>query len=186
MQNPVRSFFIDQTENQTCRARAVVVVITPWCALCFRVLCFALLACLPSCSQKRVEETVSVDAGRSSSVAANAQAVNVAPQLPARDPDVELAGDHVAEAITRLKRRQTAAALGALAQSRAAINRALRNESRDEEGREALRATLKGIENAERSIQRGALVEAATQLVALNKKVDAIGTRPAVNANAQP
>lgn len=168
-----------------CRERAVVIKV-PWCAPCFRVLCFALLACLPSCSPKRVEETVSVDAGRTSSVAANAQPVAVAPQLPARDPDLELAGDRVAEAITRLKRRQTAAALGALAQSRAAINRALRNESRDEEGREALGATLKGIENAERNIQRGALGEAATQLIALNKKVDAIGTRPAVTANAQP
>ena len=158
----------------------------PWCGLRFNVLCFALLACLPSCTQKRVEETVSVDAGRPSSVAANAQAVAVAPQLPARDPDVELAGDRLAEAITRLKRRQTAAALSALAQARAAVNRALRNDARDEEGREALRATLKGIENAERSIQRGALGEAATQLVALNKKVDAVGARTAVNANIQP
>ena len=156
-------------------------------ALCFCGLCFALLTGLPSCSQKRVEETVTVDAGRSSSaVNANALPIAIAPQLPARDPDVELAGDRVAEAITHLKRRQNAAALGALAQSRIAIMRALRNESRDEEGREALRSTLKGIETAERTIQRGALGEAATQLVAINKKVDAIGTRPIVNANNQP
>ena len=117
---------------------------------------------------------------------ANAQAVAIVPQLPARDADLELAGDRVAEAITHLKKRQNAAALGALAQSRIAINRALRNESRDEEGREALRSTLKGIEAAERNIQRGALGEAATQLVALNKKVDAIGTHTAMNANTQP
>ena len=181
--NPVRSRLLNEAENRAWSERASVLCY----ALCFCGLCFALLIGLPSCSQKRVEETVTVDAARSSSaVNANAQPVAIAPQLPARDADVELAGDRVAEAITHLKRRQNAAALGALAQSRIAINRALRNESRDEEGREALRSTLKGIENAERTIQRGALGEAATQLVAINKKVDAIGTSPAVNANNQP
>ena len=97
-----------------------------------------------------------------------------------------LAGDHVAEALTRLKRRQSAAALTALAQAESALGRALRAESRDEDEREAVRETLKGLETAERSIQRGALTEAATQLVALNRKVDAIGTRPKVNANIRP
>lgn len=180
----VRSDSVNQAESRTYSARAVASCV----ALCFLALCLALITGLPSCSQKRVEETVTVDAARSSAAAAkaNAQPVAIAPQLPARDADLELAGDRVAEAITHLKKRQNAAALGALAQSRVAINRALRNESRDAEGLEALRATLKGIESAEHSIQRGALGEAATQLVALNKKVDAIGTRPAINANAQP
>lgn len=143
----------------------------PWC------LCLALCAALLSCSQKRVEETVTVDAGRSSSVASNAQPVALAPQLPARDADLEQAGDKVAEAIMRLKKRQSAAALTALAQSKGAINRALRTDGRDEDGREALRSTLKGIESAERSIQRGALADATQQLIALNRKVDSIGAQ---------
>ena len=140
-------------------------------------LCLALCASLLSCSQKRVEETVTVDASRSSSVASNAQPVAIAPQLPARDADLEQAGDKVAEAIMRLKKRQSAAALTALAQSRAAINRALRTDGRDEDGREALRSTLKGIEAAERSIQRGALADATQQLIAVNRKVDSIGAQ---------
>jgi glucan phosphoethanolaminetransferase (alkaline phosphatase superfamily) len=157
-----------------------------WCVLFAVGFCFALLAAQASCSQRRVEETVTVDAGRLSSPVANAQPVAVAPQLPDRDADIEQAGDHVAEAITRLKRRQSAAALTALAQAESALGRALRAESRDENELEAVRETLKGLETAERSIQRGALTEAATQLVALNRKVDAIGTRPRVNANLRP
>lgn len=146
-------------------------------ALVFCCLCPALAASLLSCSQKRVEETVTVDASRSSSVASNAQPLAIAPQLPARDADLEQAGDKIAEAIMRLKRRQSAAALMALAQSRAAINRALRTDGRDESGREALRSTLKGIETAERAIQRGALTDATQQLIALNRKVDSIGAQ---------
>jgi hypothetical protein len=157
-----------------------------WCGLLLAVFCFALLAAQSSCSQRRVEETVTVDAGRMSSLVANAQPVAIAPQLPDRDADIEQAGDHVAEAITRLKRRQSAASLTALAQAESALNRALRAESRTDDEREAVRETLKGLETAERTIQRGALTEAATQLVALNRKVDAIGTRPRTNANAQP
>lgn len=157
-----------------------------WCGLFIITSCFAFLAAQSSCSQRRVEETVTVDAGRLSSLVANAQPVALAPQLPNRDADIEQAGDHVAEAITRLKRRQSAAALTALAQAESALGRALRAESRDEDEREAVRETLKGLETAEHTIQRGALTEAATQLVALNRKVDAIGTRPKANANLQP
>jgi hypothetical protein len=151
---------------------ALCSVLALWC------LCLMLITFQPSCSRKRVEETVTVDAGRSSTMAANAQPVAIATQLPAPDADVEQAGDRIAEAIMRLKKRQSAAALTALAQSRAAINRALHSDARDEEGREALRSTLKGIETAEHTIQRGALADAATQLVALNRKVDAIETHP--------
>ncbi|HVG31860.1 MAG TPA: hypothetical protein VM911_02225 [Pyrinomonadaceae bacterium] len=148
--------------------------------------CLAFLAAGSSCSQRRVEETVTVDAGRLSSPVTNAQPVALAPQLPARDADIEQAGDHIAEAITRLKKRQSGAALAALAQAEGALGRALRTESRDEAEREAIRETLKGLEAAERSIQRGALTEAAAQLVALNRRVDAIGTRSSANANARP
>jgi hypothetical protein len=169
---------IGQRQGSACAAL--------WCGLLMASFGLALLAAQSSCSQRRVEETVTVDAGRLSSLVANAQPVAVDPQLPDRDADIEGAGDHVAEAITRLKRRQSAAALTALAQAESALNRALRTESRTEDEREAVRETLKGLDTTERNIQRGALTEAATQLVALNRKVDAIGTRPRVNANARP
>lgn len=151
-------------------------------ALC--ALCMASIICLPACSQKRVEEVVTVDAGRSSSVAVNAEPIAIAPQLPARDADVEQAGDRIAEAIMHLKKRQSAAALTALGQSRAAINRALRSDARDDAGREALRSTLKGIETAERTIQHGSLADAATQLGAINRKVDAIGALPPISTGS--
>jgi hypothetical protein len=185
----MRSGLAKAVEKRTSLERG-----TLCCVLAVWSLCLALLACLPSCTQKRVVETVTVDAGRSSSVVANTPPVAIAPQLPARDADVEQAGDKVAEAIMRLKKRQSAAALGALSQSKVAINRALRNDARDEDGREALRSTLKGIETAEHAIQRGALTDATTQLAALNRKVDSIGTRTStdapvnttVNSNARP
>ena len=121
---------------------------------------------------------MTVDAGRSAAFAQSARPVAVSPQLPARDPDVEQAGDKIAETIMHLKKRQSAAALSALAQAEAALNRALHSDARDEQGRESLRSTLKSIETVERVIQRGALADATTQLVALNRKVDSIGTRP--------
>jgi hypothetical protein len=169
----MKSGQVRETERQMrTESRALCRTLALWC------LCLALAASLLSCSQKRVEETVTVDAGRSSSVISNAQPVAISPQLPVRDADLEQAGDRIAEAIMHLKKRQSAAALTALAQSRAAINRALRSDGRDEDGREALRSTLKGIETAERAIQHGALADATQQLVALNRKVDSIGARP--------
>lgn len=162
-----------------CRARVAVVGRRRRCrALGLWCLCFAFITSQPSCSQKRVEETVSVDATRSSSFARSAPPVAIAPQLPARDADVEQAGDRIAEAIMHLKKRQGPAGLSALAQAEAAIERALRSDARDEQERETLRSTLKGIETAERAIQRGALAEATAQLKALNRKVDSVGTRP--------
>jgi hypothetical protein len=161
---------VEKREEQKARARLC-------CALVLWALCLALVTLQPSCSQKRIEETVTVDAGRSSTSTVNAQPVAIAPQLPARDADLEQAGDRIAEAVMHLKKRQAAAALTALGQSRAALNRALRGDGRDEDGREALRLTLRGIEAAEHTIQRGALTDAAAQLVALNRKVDSIGIR---------
>jgi hypothetical protein len=166
----MRSSLVKKAERQTRERRAIHRALGLCC------LCLALATGPLSCSQKRVEETVTVDAARPSSVTSNAPPIAIAPQLPARDPDVEQAGDRVAEAIMHLKKRQNAAALGALAQSRAAINRALRSDAHDEEGREeALRATLKGLESAERAIQHGALADATSQLVSLNRKIDSIG-----------
>jgi hypothetical protein len=168
----MRSGTVNDTEKRRCSERQALCRTLRWS------LCLALITSQPSCSQKRVEETVTVDAGRSSSFAQSAQPVAVSPQLPARDADLEQAGDKIAETIMHLKKRQSAAALSALAQAEAALNRALRSDARDEQGREALRSTLKSAETVERAIQHGALAEATTQLVALNRKVDSIGTRP--------
>lgn len=99
-------------------------------------------------------------------------AVQFTPQLPQRDADIEAAGDHIAAATAYLKNRQGAAALRAMTQARTAASRAI--EVRRQQGKpvDALEETLKGLDSAERSVQRGALNDARTRLITLNKKLD--------------
>jgi uncharacterized lipoprotein len=139
-------------------------------------LCLALAACSTT---PPVEETVTVDASRLSALPT--QAVAVTPQLPARDPDIEAAGDRIAEAITSLSKRRSpgaarpnAAALRALEQAEAALTRALRDKPHDEPVREALRSALRELNATERTIQRNAYSDAVRDLTALNKRLDTL------------
>ena len=142
----------------------------------------ALLACLTlaACNSSPVEETVTLDASRLSALPA--QAVAATPQLPARDEDIEAAGDRIAEAITSLSKRRgstsarptTAAAQRALDGAEAALTRALRDKPHDEPVREALRAALRELNTAERTIQRGNYTDAIRDLTALDKKLDTL------------
>jgi hypothetical protein len=149
---------------------------------------------LSACTSKPVEETVTTSAGRSAAVPANsAQSLAITPDLPARDADLETAGDRIAEAITHLDKRRHGgheAALRALGQAEAAMNRALRAKARDERASRALHAVLRDIETAERNVQRGtADTIAAKQLTELNKDLDELVTQsppePVVPANNQ-
>ena len=135
---------------------------------------------LAACNSKPVEETVTLDASRLSALPT--QAVAVTPQLPARDEDIETAGDRIAEAITSLSKRRgnaparttTAAAQRALDGAEAALTRALRDKPHDEPVREALRAALRELNAAQRTIQRAAYSDAIRDLNALNKKLDTL------------
>ena len=100
--------------------------------------------------------------------------VYFSPQLPARDEDVEQAGDRIAEAEVYLKKRQSAAALAALTRARHATARAL--EARRQKGSrgDELAATLKELDSVQRAIERGQLDDAHRQLVALDKNLDRI------------
>jgi signal transduction protein with GAF and PtsI domain len=121
-----------------------------------------------------VEEIVTTDASRSSALPPGAQPVAIQPDLPERDPDIEAAGDRIAEAITYLNTRRRdrhEAALRALNQAEAALNRALRTRSDDDRLRNPLRSVLKDLDTAERAVQRGSS-DAAKQLSALNKNLD--------------
>src|SRR3982751_5631281 len=65
------------------------------------LLCLCLLlAC--SCASRPVEEIVTTDASRASILPPGAQPVAREPDLPAQDPDIEVAGDRIAEAMTYL------------------------------------------------------------------------------------
>ena len=124
-----------------------------------------------SCAKPYVEETVTTDASRSSAIPPGAEAVAIAPTLPTRDPDIEAAGDRIAEAITYLNARRREAALHALNQAEAAMNRALHARANDDPAHITLHNALKDLDTAERALTHGA-PDTSRQLNALNKAID--------------
>jgi hypothetical protein len=129
---------------------------------------------LTACSSSPVVETVTTDAGRVAALPPGAQPTAVEPNLPERDPDIETAGDRIAEALIYLnthRRDRREVALRALNQAEASINHALRNGSHPDNFRTALHARLKELDLAEHAVQRNA-PDAAKQLSALNKNLD--------------
>lgn len=94
------------------------------------------------------------------------------PQLPQRDADIEAAGDHIAAATVYLKNRQSAAALRAMTQARSATAHAIDRRRQQGKRFDVLEETLREIDSAERYVQHGALTDARTRLISLNKKLD--------------
>ena len=144
-------------------------------------LALALCLLLPAifniaCSSAPVVEVVTTDATRESALPAGAQPIALEPDLPAPDPDIEAAGDRIAEAITYLntrRRERREVALRALGRAETALNHALRSNSHTDDTRNALHSALKDLDVAERAVQRNA-PEAIRQLTTLNKKLDGI------------
>ena len=144
--------------------RSFILVALGACAL------FLLLGLLPR-PKTPIVETITTEEGAQPRTAPR-PAVHFTPQLPQRDADIEAAGDHLAAATVYLRNRQGAAALRAMTQARSATAHAI--ERRRQEGKrfDLLEETLKGIDSAERSVQRGALNDARTRLISLNHKLD--------------
>ena len=135
-----------------------------------------LIFMLTACSSHPVVETVTTDAGRESALPANAKPVVKDPNLPARDPDIEATGDHIAEAITILNTRsrdRRDRALRALNQAETTLNHALRNGNHAESVRTALHTTLKDLDFAEHAVQRSS-PDAVKQLATINKNLDGL------------
>ncbi|HEX8163283.1 MAG TPA: hypothetical protein VF538_15545 [Pyrinomonadaceae bacterium] len=122
-----------------------------------------------------VVETVTTGLDRPAP-AAKPSPIASAPQLPARDEDVEKAGDKIAEATVYLSRRQRPAALRALTEARAAARRAYdrRAQQRDPASHKLLSA-LRELELAEVAVERGSLPDARQRLLALNQRLDQVG-----------
>ena len=118
-----------------------------------------------------VVETVTTGA-RAAQAATAPTPVYFAPQLPARDAELEQAGDRIAEAEVYLKKRQGGAALAALTRARRAATRALESRQRAGTRRDALAAALHELDAVERAIERGAYEDARRQLVTLDKSLD--------------
>lgn len=149
-------------------------------------LCLALyimlLFSLSSCSTPSpVVEIVTTDASRSSALPPGVEAIAKEPKLPARDADIETAGDRIAEAITHLNAKRREAALRALNQSETALNRALKAHASDDGLSVSLRASLKDLDIAERAIQRGS-ADAAKQLATINRNLDGLDLQRAQQA----
>jgi hypothetical protein len=144
----------------------------------------ALLLSSSSCSSRPVVEIVTTDASRSSALPPGAQPVAKEPNLPARDADIEAAGDRIAEAITYLSSKRREAALHALSQSETALNRALRAHARDNRISTSLRSTLKDLDVAERSIQRGSQ-DATKQLATINRNLDGLDLNPSQQTDGE-
>lgn len=143
------------------------------------LLCISIVFMLPACSSAPVVETVTTDASRSSALPADAQPVALEPNLPARDPDIEAAGDRIAEAITYLntrRRDRREVALRALNQAETTLTHALRSSAHAESIRTALHSTLKDLDTAEHAVQRNA-PDAIKQLTIINKNLDGMNEK---------
>lgn len=135
-----------------------------------------LLIGLSACSSAPVVEVVTTDASRESALPPGAEPIAVEPNLPAPDPDIEAAGDRIAEALTYLNTRRSnrrELALRALNQAETLINHFLKNGSPGDNVRNALHASLKELDSAEHAVQRNA-PDAVKQLTVINKHLDAI------------
>ncbi|MDT7602167.1 MAG: hypothetical protein QOF61_164 [Acidobacteriota bacterium] len=97
------------------------------------------------------------------------------PQLPARDEDVERAGDKIAEATVYLARRQKGAALRALTEAHAAARRAYerRSQQRDPSSHKLL-AAIRELEQAQLAVERGSFPDARQKLLAINHQLDQV------------
>ncbi|HVF66293.1 MAG TPA: hypothetical protein VM914_01425 [Pyrinomonadaceae bacterium] len=143
-----------------------------WCALLALACVLIFYAAARARRASLVVETVTTPA-RPAAVPTPAPAY-FTPQLPQRDAGVELAGDRIAEVEVYLKKRQSAAALAALARARRATARALEERQHKGEHADALLSTLKGLDSVQRAIERGAFDDAHRQLVALDRGLDGI------------
>jgi len=126
-----------------------------------------------SLRSKPVEETITVDQTRTAKVPPVSSAV-VSNELPPADPDVEAAGDRVAEAVIYLKRRQFEPALNALAQARAATDRAMMRRANDTRVKNQLLASNQEIDTVKELIRRGKIGSATKELIEVNQQLESV------------
>lgn len=126
-----------------------------------------------SCSSRPVEETVTVTPARHSTVSVERPKVSTS-QLPVRDPDIEKAGDLIAEATLHLRKRESAAGLHALAQAEAEIKRALDKTAQTRTTHDELLPALGELDTVRAAIHRGMFDDAIRRLGDLNRKLDSL------------
>src|SRR5919107_3282932 len=130
-----------------------------WCALLALACVLLVYAAVRERRASPVVETVTTPA-RTAAALPTPSPVYFTPQLPQRDAGVEQAGDRIAEVEVYLKKRQSAAALAALARARRATARALEDRQHKGAHTDALLSTLKGLDAVQHAIERGAFDDA--------------------------
>lgn len=151
------------TRLKICGGCALVIAAV-W--LCVRLAFFATSRAL-----RKADETVTLDSNRHTA-ATSPPVISSAP-LPAADRDLEVIGDHIAEAIIYLNRGRRETALRALDQAQTKARRALTRRPITEKVNERLKLTLRETEQARGAIARGRLSAAALALRKLARQLDA-------------
>lgn len=126
----------------------------------------SLLLAFASCERRSVE-TVTVASQQRSSAADGKPLISTA-QLPARDLNLEAAGDRIAEARIDLKRKNTAAALRAIAAAEEEVKKA----SVIKPGDTHLAAFIRRMQIAEQELRRRDLKAASSELRRLDQELN--------------
>lgn len=126
-----------------------------------------------SCAPRPAEETVTVRSSRPPTVSPTVPRISTSP-LPVRDPNIEKAGDLIAEANVHLHQRQSAAALHALSQAEAEIKGALYKTSQNGTTHDELLSIVGELETVRETIHRGMFDNAIRRLGNVNRKLDSI------------
>src|SRR5262249_56052448 len=120
----------------------------------------------------KTHETATIAPNPHSTRATSPPVISASP-LPATDGDLEVIGDHIAEAVVHLNQGRREAALRALDQAQTAARRAMMRRPITDKASERLKLTLREMEQARSMITRGKLGPAALALRKLDRQLDA-------------
>ena len=130
---------------------------------------FLLLLASASCERRSVETVTTASQQRLP--AADEKPLISTTQLPPRPPVLEAAGDRVAEARIDLKRKNTAAALRAIASAEEEVRKASANKP-DGDLDHHLAAIISRLQIAEQEVERRDLKAAASELRKLKQELN--------------
>jgi hypothetical protein len=140
-----------------------------------RLCALAVIALLPSglsCSNRPSEIIVTTDSARTSTIPTEAIPVSAEPNLPSRNPDLEAAGDKIAEAIVYLnsRKKEHREVAHVLEQAGLLISHAEQNS--EGEHRQKLHEINEYLDSISKGMHRST-ADTSKQLALLNKQIDA-------------
>jgi hypothetical protein len=127
---------------------------------------------LTSQALRTTDETVTLDSSRHAAAMLLPPVISKKP-LPASDSDLEVTGDHIAEAVVYSNQGQRDAALRALDLAQTVAWRALARSAIKDKVREKLKLILREMDQARLNINRGRYGAASLALRKLDQQLDA-------------